>query len=344
MLHFSEFVSPGHPDKVADFISEYILDRYIEQDAATRYAVEVQIKGNFVSVAGEVSSRASFTKDDIGQFVREAVNVIGYTSAYKTIWGEENTICGDDLVVAVNIFEQSRDIAQGLSGWGDQGIFYGYASFNPETEYMPVDYAIARRLCHDLFYMEGPGLDIKTQVVMRGSTIQKIIAAVPTMDPVFEETSICERIKKQIEGNYTLIVNGTGAYVQHGPVADCGTTGRKLVVDFYGGNAKIGGGSPWTKDGSKADLALNLYARLLAKETAKEVKQSVVTSLACCIGKTDVDYNIRIESTGETVEEGTMKLPPQDIIQELELNKPIYASMAMWGLFGEYQKDKKWEK
>ena len=343
MIHFSEFVSPGHPDKIADYISQYLLDRYIEQDPNVRYAVEVQIKNSMVVLAGEISSKITFSNGYIEELVRKAVRDIGYTRDYQNYWGSQNTICADELKVYVNISQQSPDIAQGLSGWGDQGIFYGMAEYNCETEYMPTDYTYARRLCKDLFEMKNTGLDIKTQIVMRGQYILRVIAAVPVIDQVFTETAVYELIKEKIKGDYQLIVNGTGKYVQHGPIADCGTTGRKLAVDFYGGNCLIGGGSPWTKDGSKADLALNLYARKLAKQAAKENHISVYTSLACCIGKQEVNYNIRT-ANGETIEEGLMTLPPSEIIQELGLNKPIYASMCKWGLFGEYQQDKNWEK
>ena len=119
MIRFSEYVSLGHPDKVADYISQYLLDRYIERDPDTRYAVEVQIKGWHVSLGGEVTSRHKMTVDEIRSHVRAAVNNIGYTRAYMDKWGEDNTICGDLLDIDLYIGQQSPDIAQGLSsGWG----------------------------------------------------------------------------------------------------------------------------------------------------------------------------------------------------------------------------------
>ena len=133
MIKFSEYVSLGHPDKVADYISQYLLDRYIEHDPQTRYAVEVQIKGHQETLGGEVSSKHHFSSQDIAGFVREAVNEIGYTRMYQQKWGAENTICGDMLNVSTLISQQSPDIAQGLPGWGDQGIFFGYASPDRST-------------------------------------------------------------------------------------------------------------------------------------------------------------------------------------------------------------------
>ena len=128
MIRFSEYVSLGHPDKIADYISQYLLDRYIEQDPDTRYAVEVQIKNFKVTLGGEVSSKAQFSDAQIAAYVRQAVNDIGYTREYMMKWGAENTICGDLLEVTTLIRQQSPDIAQGVNnnGWGDQGIFFGW--------------------------------------------------------------------------------------------------------------------------------------------------------------------------------------------------------------------------
>lgn len=340
MERYSEFVSLGHPDKVADYISEYILDKYIEQDNETKYAVEVQIKDNFVTLGGEVTSKVSFTNEELSQFVKEAVDDIGYTKEYQDKWGKENCICGDDIVTTVHIGQQSRNIAVGLNGWGDQGIFFGYAEYNQETECMPLDYTYARRLCKELFESGLGGLDIKTQFIMNDRVIKKIIVAIPLLGG---KEKVEEFVRGMFKGNYELIINGTGEYVSHSSIADCGTTGRKLVVDFYGGNCKIGGGSPWTKDGSKADLALNLYARKLAKEYAYKYGKDIVVSLACCIGKQEVDYYVQTIN-GEQVDCGKLTLSPKALIESLKLDTPIYRTMCKWGLFGEFQKDKEWEK
>lgn len=342
MIKFSECVSLGHPDKIADYISQYVLDRYIEQDPATRYAVEVQIKGYHVTLAGEVSSQHQFSADELRRFVREAVNEIGYTREYLDKWGAENTICGDLLDVSLYITQQSSDIAQGLSGWGDQGIFYGYCEYRPNTFGMPTDHAIAKMLCKELFESGIGGLDIKTQVVVSdGGKVEKVIVAIPLLDDTSKKT-VKHFVRSRIPGAYKLIINGTGRYVKHSTIADCGTTGRKLAVDFYGGNCKIGGGSPWTKDASKADLTLNLAARRLAIDYAREYKTDVFVSLACCIGKQEVDCIVQ-DSAGNVLVQGVLTLDPQELRKAYKLDTPIYASMCRWGLFGEYQQDKKWE-
>lgn len=341
MIRFSEYVSLGHPDKVADYISQYLLDRYIEHDPQTRYAVEVQIKGYQVTLGGEVSSKHRFSAQDIAGFVRAAVNEIGYTREYQQRWGAENTICGDLLNVSVYISQQSPDIAQGLDGWGDQGIFFGYCAFDRSTCGMPYEHTIAKRICKHLFDSGIGGLDIKAQVITDDGEIKKLIVAIPLQEEADEKSVrdyLCGIAKKGCE----IIINGTGRYVQHSPIADCGTTGRKLAVDFYGGSCRIGGGSPWTKDGSKADLTLNLVARKLAKQFAEKYGCDVYTSLACCIGKQEVDVSV-CDAADNILWEGKEIINPAERRKAFKLDTPIYASMCRWGLFGEFQNDKPWE-
>lgn len=343
MKHFSEYVSLGHPDKIADYISQYILDRYIENDPDTKYAVEVQIKDNHVMLGGEVTSKCGFNTKDIRLFVRDAVNDIGYTKEYQEQWGEGNTICGDDLTVDMLIHQQSKEIARGLTGWGDQGIFFGFATPNQQTFYMGYDHWLAKEICHTLYEKRLGGLDIKTQVVMDDDRITKVIIAIPTLsDSQTRHIEQFVRLYLPHDNGTEIIVNGTGKYVQHSSIADCGTTGRKLAVDFYGGNSKIGGGSPWTKDASKADLTLNLLARDIAIQKAKQFKRDIFVSLACCIGKQEVDMCVS-DRENRIIEECVMVFSPQELIERYKLNTPIYASMCKWGLFGSYQQDKIWE-
>lgn len=346
MKKFSEYVSLGHPDKMADYISQYILDRYIERDPSTRYALEVQIKGTTVNLGGEVTSSVRFKREQLTGFVQKAVEEIGYTQEYKRFWGANNIVCGAELSVYPHIGHQSWDIAQGLDGWGDQGIFFGMATPDETYSGMPVDHSIAKNLCKALFESGMGGLDIKVQVVTESDMPEKIIVAIPLMPEKGTATTdeIVAFVRKSVQSkkDYEVIVNGTGKYIRHGSMADCGTTGRKLVVDFYGGNCKVGGGSPWTKDGSKADLSLNLVARKMAKEWAQELGTTVYTRLACCIGRQEVDFSVA-DSAGNIVSEGVIAVVPSEVISEYGLNMPIFASMCRWGLFGEFQQDKNWE-
>lgn len=340
-MKIAEYVSIGHPDKIADYISQYILDRYIEKDPDVKYAVEVQIKNFNVSLGGEVSSKYKFSSYQLVQFVREAVNEIGYTREYMDKWGSENAICGDLLNVVVWINQQSPDIAQGLTGWGDQGIFFGYSNTDEETFGMPFEHTLAKRICKDLFDKKIGGLDIKSQVVTDDGIVKKIIVAIPLLQS--KDTAIVEEyLRSVLKYDCDVIINGTGRYVQHSTIADCGTTGRKLAVDFYGGACRLGGGSPWTKDGSKADLSLNLYARKIAKEFAEKYDCEIYSSLACCIGKKEVDISIT-DSKNNLLFRGEESVDPMRLKREFYLDTPIYTSMCKWGLFGEFQQDKGWE-
>ena len=352
MIRFSEAVSLGHPDKVADFISEHLLDRYLERDRYVRYAVEVQIKDRVVTLGGEVTSKAKFTDRELAGFVAEAVAFIGYTPEYRALWGKWNAISSADLEVAVHISQQSPDIARGVSrdGWGDPGIFFGYAeraAGDKPLRYglLPVDHYLAKQICDRLYERAHGipdlcwGLDIKTQVVMDDDNrIRKVVVAIPLRDE--GDPYGVEQYVRTILGwkpgqpkDYEVIVNGTGRFTQHGPVADCGTTGRKLAVDFYGGNCRIGGGSPWTKDGTKADLTLNLYARELAVEASERYERTCTASLACTIGRKEVEYCIYDEANN-VLESGVKKVGPKDLVKRYNLNTPLFAGLAVTGLFG----------
>ena len=355
----SEWVSPGHPDKVADCISEYILDRIIEQDPTARYAVEVQIKDDAVSLAGEIGTNLTITGDDITRWTQSAVSAIGYTEEYKAKWDRLDTICGNDIVACTHIGQQSKDIAQGVNrdAWGDQGIFFGY--YCRETENgQGIDYALAKRLGMVLYNEakkgEMPiGLDIKTQVTVEMESsgeyeVRDVIVAIPTVKGEIDDKELKKYVKgiikeylPEAEGA-NLIINGTGAYHIHGPVGDSGTTGRKLVVDFYGSRSRIGGGSPWTKDGTKADLTLNMFAYEMAKKYFEILKNEinglhhVETELSCCIGRQEVScfvtaYDEQNVPAYQTMESGKVK--PSDLIKKYELDKPHYFEMCIDGLF-----------
>lgn len=354
----SEWVSLGHPDKVADYISEYILDRLIEIDPETRYALECQIKGYEINLAGEITTKADVVDGDFQHWVKEAIREIGYVMPYKHKFGEKNTVSGDDMYVHINVSKQSPDIAEGVDkkGWGDQGIFFGY--FCDETpEGQGYEYHLAKEIGTKIYQKAlSPnsvlGIDIKTQVTISidherdpERMIDEIIVAVP-MVPGKEKEG-----KKEVYGileeypvteETSIIINGTGTYNQHGPIADSGTTGRKLVVDFYGGRSRIGGGSPWTKDGTKADLTLNLLAHELAKDYFYEMKQMdapvhhTEAELSCCIGRKEVLMQMTaFDESGSPFHRINDMKPVKysDLIKRYKLNKPVYAQMCREGLF-----------
>ena len=331
----SEWVSIGHPDKMADYISCYILDKFLEQDPRTRFAVEVQIKDNFVSLAGEIDSHAYITSQQIEVFVRQAIYEIGYTYQYQKRFGKDNTICDRDIEVVQHIGMQSRDIAQGVPfGWGDQGIFWGMAVNDRTTNYMPKDWFLARRIGLLLYESGIGGLDIKTQVTLADNELEEVVVAIPLVDNDEERVRrlVASHVKCQ---NAKIYVNGTGRYVKHGPVGDAGTTGRKLAVDFYGGNCRIGGGCPWTKDATKADLTLNVYARkqAIGVLVANNHLDDAYCSISCRIGSPEILVS-KMDRAGELLESPQkMNIRPDDMIEYLGLNKPVFRQLCRNGLF-----------
>lgn len=351
MSRTSEWVSPGHPDKIADNISEYILDRYLEKDSNVRYALEVMIKNNTVILGGEVSSTNNFTDNQLESFVKEAISSIGYNEDYNNVWGD-NAININKIKVLSLISTQSPNIADGVNnnGWGDQGIFYGYAENNPSTNYMPADIFYAKSIGTKLYKKalsiidKSIGLDIKTQVTVNNNDeIEKVIIAVPCQDNNKDNVKniITDIINEYPHiSNYSLIINGTGTYIIHSSIGDCGITGRKLAVDFYGGNCQIGGGSPWTKDASKADLTLNFLMRQYALKELKESNNPnihhVIVFTNSCIGKfnCDIKYEFFDKSNNNLYTlYDNRNIYPNEVIKEYNLNKPIFFNLCKNGLF-----------
>lgn len=348
MTQTSEWVSPGHPDKVADGIVSYLLDRYLERDPNSRVALEAQIKDNHVTLGGEVTSAYRMGEDELKRHVRDAICAIGYTPEYARRWGADNCIDPDALDIVAHIGAQSPDISQGVDadGWGDQGIFWGMATGTESTGFMPLDHTIAKRLGMWLYEasLKGDlpiGLDIKTQVIVKDGKVVCVVVAAPCRTDA-EASAIRAPIFKWLVENcgdaldfaaIRLIVNGTGAYFRHASAGDCGTTGRKLAVDFYGGNCRIGGGCPWGKDATKADVTLNVYARHRALKFLRERNlDEVHCAMSCCIGQRGIDiayfdgHMNQIGGAGEWYR-------ASEIIDKMGLRAPVWAFKCRNGLF-----------
>lgn len=349
MTQTSEYCSQGHPDRVADGIVSYLLDRYLEKDPNSRVALEAQIKDNHVTLGGEVTSAYRMGEDELTRHVRDAICAIGYTPEYARRWGAENCIDPDALDIVAHIGAQSPDIAQGVDadGWGDQGIFWGMATGTEATGFMPLDHTIAKRLGMWLYEasLKGDlpiGLDIKTQVTVNDGAVSKVVVAAPTMDADSDRIrdavrawlwNDAERTGYAVESDVSLIVNGTGAYVRHASAGDCGTTGRKLAVDFYGGNCRIGGGCPWGKDATKADVTLNVYARHRALKFLRERNlDEVHCAMSCCIGQRGIDiayFDGHMNQIGGAAE----WYRASEIIDKMGLRAPVWAFKCRNGLF-----------
>lgn len=328
MKKTAEAVSLGHPDKTADYISSYILDRLIEQDANVKYAVEVMIKNNTVVLGGEVRGNVSLAK--VKDYVLGALAKIGYDDFYTRRWGEY-AIEPSKIEVINLIGEQSADITQGVKqdGWGDQGVFVGYACQGDGN--ISREQYLAKKLCNALYEYAlqniNLGIDIKTQITLdEFDELETVVVAVPMRKPMDLTTFIVMTLGEEPKN---IIINGTGIYKQHSSIADCGVTGRKLACDFYSTACPIGGGSPWTKDASKADVSLNLYARMLALKYLEDNDECFVY-LSSCIGRAELpSAMVKTIKNGQTKWFALrIKKKPSEIIEELGLNKPVFADLC----------------
>lgn len=332
MLKTAEYVSLGHPDKTSDYITSYILDRMIEQDPAVRYAVEVLFKANTVVLGGEVCGHIQL--DNAAQYVKKALCEIGYTPQYAKIW-KDSAIDPEKLKIINLIGCQSAEIYQGVKdgGWGDQGVFAGYACQGEGM--IPAELYLAKKLCQTLYATalssQNLGLDIKTQITLdEYKQIKTAVVAIPMLEEEDLSNFITEILGQKPQH---LIVNGTGRYICHSTVADCGVTGRKLACDFYSTACPVGGGSPWGKDAGKADVSLNIMARHLAVEHLQDNDEAYVY-LSSCIGKSELPSAVL-----KTVKDGNTRFQtltgdfrPQSVIKQLGLNKPVFARLCRDGI------------
>jgi len=359
-LFTSESVTEGHPDKVCDQISDAILDSCLEQDPGSRVAVESLIKTGVVIVAGELTTKGYV---NIPTIVRKTLKDIGYT---KSSFGIEWETCA----VLVHLEEQSPDISMGVTdgegyfgeqGAGDQGMMFGYAT-NETLDYMPLPISLAHKLCQKQAEVRKSGLipylapDGKSQVTVEynNGKPQKVTTVVVSNqhedghshDEI--ETNVINEIikpvcKEWLTDETTFYVNPTGKFVMGGPQADAGLTGRKIIVDTYGGMGRHGGGAFSGKDPTKVDRSGAYVARYIAKNiVAAGLAEKCEVQLAYAIGVAEpVSVNVNFFDTGKLAEEKTVEfvrkvfpLRPGDILEQLKLRRPIYAKTAAYGHFG----------
>ena len=334
MIKTAEAVSLGHPDKTADFISSYILDQMIKTDPYVKYAVEVMVKDNNVILGGEINGNVNFTH--INRYIHDALCFIGYDEKYSKIWGDF-AINPDKLNVINLVGVQSCDINCGIenNGWGDQGVFVGYACHGEQN--INHELYLAKKLNFALYNLAKKsdilGLDIKTQITLNiHDNVDTAIVAIPMLSEVDLTDFICETLGERPRN---IIVNGTGRYTYHSSVADCGITGRKLACDFYSTAAPIGGGAPWTKDATKADLTLNLYARKLAIQNLYNNDECFVY-LSSCIGQSKLPSAVikTIKNGIKTYSSILIEKTPNEIINEMELRTPLFSHLCVKSVSG----------
>jgi len=379
-LFTSESVTEGHPDKIADQISDAILDSLLSQDSKSRVAVETLITTGQVHVAGEVTTNGYA---DVMNIVRDTVLNIGYDSSEK---GFDGNSCG----VSISIGQQSQDIAQGvddafenrvdssvdpldLQGAGDQGLMFGYAC-NDTPELMPLPISLAHKLAAQLTKVRKDGVlpylrpDGKTQVTIeyqgdKAVALNTIVISSQHAPEIDLDEQLAPEIKKYVidpilasldldSKNLRVLINPTGRFVIGGPMGDAGLTGRKIIVDTYGGMARHGGGAFSGKDPSKVDRSAAYAMRWVAKNVvAAGLADRCEVQVAYAIGKAQ-PVGLFIETFGtekfdlakiSAAVDEVFDLRPAAIIRDLNLLKPIYSQTAAYGHFGRELPNFTWE-
>ncbi len=354
-LFTSESVTEGHPDKVCDQISDAILDAYLAVDPNSRVACEVCASKKNVMIMGEITSKG---KVNIEKIAREKIKEIGYDS-------DELGFNGENINIILDISEQSPDIALGVDkfGAGDQGMMFGYATNEIEGALMPAAIYYAHLLAKRLAEVRRKGIikylrpDGKSQVTVKykdGKFVGIDTILISTQhDPSIANATIREDIidevirkvipKKYFDEDVKVLVNPTGSFVIGGPIGDSGLTGRKIIVDTYGGAAPHGGGAFSGKDATKVDRSGAYYARYVAKNlVAAGLCDKCQIQVAYAIGVEEpVSINVNTFSTGKVDDEKILGIinkvfdfRPQNIIDELELKEPVFGDTAKYGHFG----------
>ncbi len=367
-LFTSESVTEGHPDKVSDQISDAVLDAMLAQDPNSRVACETLVTTGLALIAGEVTSKANVNFQDV---VRGTIKEIGYTDADM---GFDYRTCA----VMVSLDAQSPDIAMGVDssssheqGAGDQGLMFGYAC-NHTAEFMPLPITLAHNAAMKLSEVRKnstlPYLrpDGKTQVTLRyidgkPTTVDTVVVSSqhsPDVTQAHLKEGIIEEVVKKvipaelITADTKYHINPTGQFIVGGPHGDCGLTGRKIIVDTYGGHGSHGGGAFSGKDPSKVDRSASYLARYMAKNIiAAGLAEEVEVQLAYAIGVADpVSVMVDTFGTGliddekiEALLKVNFRMKPHDLIEDLDLLRPIYRNTAAYGHFGRACSDFKWE-
>ena len=370
-LFTSESVTEGHPDKVCDQISDAILDEYLKQDPDSRVAVETMATTGFVAVAGEVTSKAKFDKTAQEELVRKIIREIGYDKP-------ELEFDANSCEIMLRLHAQSPHISQGVTatedkqqGAGDQGLMFGYASDETE-ELMPMPIILAHKLTKkladvrkskELLWLRPDG---KSQVSVQyedglPKKIETIVISTQHSPDVSNDEitkAMTEKVIKPVCGNLwnediTIHVNPTGKFEIGGPHADTGLTGRKIIVDTYGGQGRHGGGAFSGKDPSKVDRSACYMCRYIAKNiVAAGIAKKCEVQVAYAIGVAEpVSLMISTFETGKIPEEDIenivrkhFDMRPSAIISHLDLKKPIYRKTASYGHFGRNEPEFRWEK
>jgi len=370
-LFTSESVTEGHPDKICDNISDALLDEYLRQDPNSRVAIETMVTTDFVAVSGEVTSKADFDQKAQEELVRKIIREIGYDN-------KDLMFDGDTCQVNLRLHSQSPDISQGITateekeqGAGDQGIMFGYAT-NETEELMPMPILLAHKLIQKLSEVRRDKTlpwvrpDGKSQVSVRyednkPTKIETVVVATQHAPEISQEEisrEIIDKVIKPVLGNLwndeiKIHINPTGKFVIGGPHGDTGLTGRKIIVDTYGGFGRHGGGAFSGKDPSKVDRSACYMCRYIAKNlVAAGLADRCEVQLAYAIGVSEpvslyvntFETNKIPENQIENLVRKNFDMKPTGIISQLDLKRPIYKKTASYGHFGRNEPEFTWEK
>ncbi|MGI9565385.1 MAG: methionine adenosyltransferase [Nitrosopumilus sp.] len=370
-LFTSESVTEGHPDKVCDNISDAFLDEYIRQDPDSRVAIETMVTTDFVAVSGEVTSKANLEQKAQEELVRKTIREIGYDN--KNLMFDANT-----CQVNLRLHSQSPDISQGVTaigekeqGAGDQGLMFGYAT-NETKELMPMPILLAHKLIQKLSEVRRGKIlpwirpDGKSQVSVRyennkPTRIETIVLSTQHSPEITQEEisrEIIDKVIKPVLGDMwnneiKIFINPTGKFVIGGPHGDAGLTGRKIIVDTYGGFGRHGGGAFSGKDPSKVDRSACYMCRYIAKNlVAAGLSDRCEVQLAYAIGVAKpvslyvntFGTNKIPESQIEDLVKQNFDMRPSGIVSQLDLKRPIYKKTASYGHFGRNEPEFTWEK
>jgi len=370
-LFTSESVTEGHPDKICDNISDAFLDEYLKQDPDSRVAVETMVTTDFVAVAGEVTSKANFDKKSQEELVRKVIRDIGYDN-------KDLMFDTESCEITLRLHAQSPDINQGVTateekeqGAGDQGLMFGYAT-NETEELMPMPILLSQKLAQKLSEVRKNGVlpwarpDGKTQVSVRyednkPTKIETVVISTQHAPEISQEEisrEVIDKVIKPILGNLwndeiKIHINPTGKFVIGGPHGDAGLTGRKIIVDSYGGFGRHGGGAFSGKDPSKVDRSACYMCRYIAKNlVAAKFADRCEVQLAYAIGVAEpVSLYVNTFGTNKIPENQiedlvrkNFDMKPSGIISQLDLKRPIYKKTAAYGHFGRNEPEFSWEK
>lgn len=326
MLKTSKYFSVGHPDKLCDYICNYIYDRYLELDPMSQCSLSVQMKENFVNIAGEISSAAELDESRIDMFVKDAIAEVGYTGEYQQKWGKQNAICAEDIEVnqLISCGNKPKPV---LDTWLASEVGWGVAVNTPQTNYMPLEQHLSKRICNLLQALDVGGIDILTQVSVNRGGIQSVSVEMPLY------ADVDKGYIRDIIGNLCIndnqnkiFINPDGNFAKHGTLRKCGTSGKCDFIDFRNPAVLLNTGD--------SGLVLCLIARFVALEYIKA--DPAMGEVYCSVSSAPKSDKINIslwDNCMNEINSYSRNVVPLDLVELFKLDKPCRCDMCNFGIF-----------